>query len=326
MKRIAIFQVSIPPDSRVQWEDYVPRYALNADWHEPLNREKGKIAIYCKLDTQDDKYTAFLTFLNENGLKLPSDIGAPGHEDRFQSALRSKGVTWSIIRIEHHYTDEELREFPLLMLGVTTDPVGVDRSPRHGTLYDMTNACKRCGTGAVQVSPLMLPLKGLRKKGEIAMGPSFEEIVGAKLHQALLDAKVSGIELRQSRHYQNNEPLPWWQIISKFEMPKMSKQSRNLCRDTSPGWGCPVCERDMHAKSNNEPLDYVYDRDVIDPAAIPDVVHTWECFGRSVLNDDPVRQLVCGYAFPAILIKPRVFDILRRLKIKNVDFLPVRFV
>jgi len=70
----------------------------------------------------------------------------------------------------------------------------------------------------------------------------------------------------------------------------------------------------------------VYSRKVVDVAALPDVVHTWECFGASVSHDDPEYDTSCGPAQPLILVKVKVFDVFRRLKVKYAEFSPVRFV
>jgi len=265
----------------------------------------------------------------------PNERGLPSFERTFDSEdLRLRAVLDLCVReglkplerIEHEYTDDELRSFPLLELCIDGDPIGDHSSVMYGTAYDLSAACPRCGTGDVQISPLMIPLNGLPKKGEICLGPGFEPLVGAKLCKGLEEAGLTGLELRQTRFYRNDEPLPWWQMISTYEMPKISKASTNLGRDTDPGWGCPVCERDMHVNKKREPLDIVYERRDVDPEKIPDVVHTWERWGRSVLHDDPARQLVRGFAPPFTLVKPKFLDVVRKLRVRKVEFNPVRFI
>jgi hypothetical protein len=240
-----------------------------------------------------------------------------------RDTLRSEGFRWTE-NIVHEYTDTELRQFPLLWVSLDLDPVGLERSTGFETQYDLSMACPRCGTGARQTSPLMLPLNQLPKKGDLILGPRFKFLAGPRLRQALIDADVTGLELRQALSHRNQEPLPWWQMYSEYEMPKMSKKIKNLGRETKPGWGCPVCERDMHVRTNREPLEFLYDRNSVDPQALPDIVHTWECWGRSILNDDPMRDLVRGFATPFTLVKPKVFEIFKNFKIKDMDFVPVR--
>lgn len=325
MRRIAVINISFPPDKRNVWEDLVKQYARKTRWHEPINREKGKTSIYCEVDTQDPGYEAFKKILDERGLKYPDDVGSPGFEERFKAILESKGVTWNVIRIEHEYTDDELRSFPLLDLGVDREPI-VGANCEYGTEYETTDACPHCGTGAVQVSSLMISLKGLPKKGLICHTAKGHILLGQQLADAVLAERITGVELRQAQLHGNREPLPWWQIISTYEMPKVSKASKNLGREPLHGRSCSYCQRDMHCRMNNEPMDWVFDRHAVDPEGLPDIVHTWECFGRSFLQDDPVRDEVRGFAQPAILVKPKVLDIFRKLKIKHAVFSPVRFV
>ncbi len=95
-----------------------------------------------------------------------------------------------------------------------------------------------------------------------------------------------------------------------------------------PGCGGPLqrCQRDMHAAKGSRPLDIVYERKLVDPEQLPDAVQTWECFGRSVLHDDPIRHLIRTVAQPLILVKPKVLDVFRENKVRHVHFEPVRII
>jgi hypothetical protein len=324
MKRIAVIHISIPPGIRRQWEEIIPHYATRAEWLEPINKAHGKTSVYCHVDADNTgEYEAFTALLSAHGLRYPDDIGAPGDEERFQAVLNSDGLTWGIARIEHLYTDDELRASPLLKFSVDRKEIPCP-GPRYGTTYDMSQACPSCGTGAVQVSPHYIPAKSLPSSGLLCSTTRGEKFVAAPLMETLEAAHVTGLELRQVLSHRDRTPLQWWQIIATFEMPKVSKASINLGRDTSRGWGCSICERDMHVCTKLGEIDLVYDLRVIDLAALPDMVHTWECFGRSVLHDDPARHLVRGFAYPLTLVKPRIFDIFRGLKVKYARFAPVR--
>lgn len=236
--------------------------------------------------------------------------------------LNREGVKWSERR-ENFYTDAELRETPLLTLMVDRKPLDGE-GIEYGTTYDLSNACKRCGTGAVQTSPLLMPLNALPKKGQLCQTARGDVLVGSELRQALLDATVSGLELRQVLLYRTCERVAWWQMVTAYEMPKLSARTKGLGRVERPGWGCMVCKRDMHVQVGDEPAELFYDRAAVNYGSLPDVVHTWECFGRSVIADDPMRQLVRGFALPRILLKPRVFGIFRKPEVKGACFEPVR--
>lgn len=252
-----------------------------------------------------------------------------------RSGLEELGIRWSE-RIEHTYSDTELRRFPYLFLMIEREALE-HHSPFYGTEYDMSAACSRCGTGAVQTSPLRIPLTGLPKKGLLCKGPSWEVLVGESLAEALGSAALRGVELRQARFYRNDQPLPWWQLISRFEMPRMHGSTLGITTSetdhvTETGMviraipPCRECRKNGRFGSRKEPLEVVYSRrDLnIDIAALPDIAHTWECFGGSRLDpEDPKLNVV---AKPNLLVSPRVFDVFRRLKAKQTTFAPVRFL
>jgi hypothetical protein len=251
--------------------------------------------------------------------------------EQLRATLRSEGIEWSE-REDRIYTDAELRSYPLLCIGVARKPIE-SGGPEYGTTYDLSEACPQCGTGAVQTSPLMLRRAELPRNGLVCETCRGQVLVATKVADVLKGTSVSGLELRQARSCRDKEPLPWWQMMAPFVMPRVSSRSESLIRDTEPlfnkddpKWGCPICERDMYATKTGLPLDIVYERSQADPDDLPDAVQTWECFGRSVLRDDPERCLQVGFAEPLLLVKPKVFDVLRKLKVREASFVPVRFI
>lgn len=234
--------------------------------------------------------------------------------------LRAEGIKWSE-RIEHIYSDAELRSFPLLVLGVNRkeiDPYG----PSHGTTYDLSNACPQCGSGAVQTSPFYAPAKSFPKSGMICYA-STEVFAAEALADGLRRAETTGLELRQVQSSRDNVPLPWWQMIPRSTMPKMSGNTKGITRSEKPP-PCPVCQRDGHYHTVKEPMEIIYNSTDVLLDSLPDVVQTWECFGVSGIDRENFRR--SRFAAPAILVKPRVFDIFRKLKGKHAHFAPVRIV
>lgn len=297
---------SVERERRDELYALVDQMKCQRGWQEPMT-ERGYPALYHTFNADDPRLTFFRDYAKQFG--------------RYYSE-----------RIEHVYTDVELRTFPLLSFGVDRKPIesgGVE----YGTVYDLSKACPHCGTGAVQTSPLMLRRAELPKRGLLCETCIGQKLVATKAADVLKGSGLSGLELRQACSYRDKEPLPWWQMIARYVMPRISSRSESLIRDTQPlfsatdpKWGCPVCERDMYATKEGLPLNIVYERSQVDPEKLPDVVQTWECFGRSVLRNDPERGLQTGFAQPLLLVKPKVFDLFRKMKARGAGFSPVRIM
>jgi len=325
MKRIAMINIAVPPDTRPYWEGVVRGFGIKADWCEPLNREKGKTSIHCAVNTRDSKYEAFTAFLNKHGLRYPAYNDTPEYEKQFKAVLHSNGVTWSIYRIEHIYTDAELREFPLLRLSCNRSPADGDY-PGRGTEYDFSAGCPHCGRGARQTSPLMVTKEGLSGRALITHTVAGEILLGEPLVEAWKAAEVTGVKFRQVLHYRTGAPLPYWQVIATHEMPEMTRESKFLKGEPKPGSGCPACRRGDCTRSIFEPWEYAYSSGRVKAEDLPDVVRTWECFGESSRKGIPTENETQSIAQPDILVKPKVFDLFRRLMIRQTCFEPVRIV
>lgn len=80
----------------------------------------------------------------------------------------------------------------------------------------------------------------------------------------------------------------------------------------------PAC---LYSDGPLEPTEIAYNPEEL-PPELPDFVMSWECFGNSCLRT-PFEE--SRFAQPLILVKPRVYQILRGLKIQNAKFTPVTF-
>lgn len=221
-------------------------------------------------------------------------------------------------RIETSYTDKELRSFPYLHLMVDRTEIS-PFGPSHGTTYDLSTGCPQCGCGARQTSPFYGPIKSFPKSGMIVRS-STEMFVADALANALRRAEVTGLELRRARSSRGHEPLSWHQIIAHVTLPKMSPATKGIIRGDPPP--CPVCRRDGHYHTIHEPEEIVYRREEVNVDALPDIVATWECFGKSYIGDPELGE--SRFAGPLILTKPSVLDVFRETRVKHARFVPVR--
>ena len=254
-------------------------------------------------------------FVNHYGQYF--DESDPGLKILRDSLAKRLDFRWSE-RVEHHYTEGESHAFPLLVLWANNSEIR-PFGPSHGTTYDLSTGCAVCGCGATQTSPFLCPPSAFPKKADIAQS-STELFVSTRVADALRAGGTQGFELRQALGSKNHEPLPWWQIISRHEMPKFSDLTRGIIRGSPEP--CATCRRDGHYHDGRIPEQIAYSRQSVNPDTLPDVVHTWECFAKSHIH--PTDFSKCRIANPRILVKPNVLDIMRSLKVRHVYFAPVR--
>jgi len=234
---------------------------------------------------------------------------------RLRETLRASGIEWSERR-ENVYGEDELRRAPLLLFLPDARERGRG-GPTCGTEFDLSTACRCCGTGAQQVSPLRLDASNIPKKGTLLLTLDHETAFSTAVAQRLLDSDVSGLELRQIEACKTGERLPWFQMLADVELPPMTSSTSGLVRSNP----CHCCARDGYFDSGAEPLEPVYSARELVPEELPDVVHTYEHFGNSVLRD-PISE--SHFAQPRFLIKPRIWEILKEERVAPFTVIPVR--
>ncbi len=233
---------------------------------------------------------------------------------RLRAILSEAGIDW-LERRELLFTKAELEAAPLLWLTFGTKPGG-SIGPKYRTEYDLSHACPRCGTGAIQVSPLRLNPAEIPRKGTIFQTFDNEKLVSAELAKAFSNAEVTGLELRTAQSFRNLTDLPWVQLLAEVEMPPMLPSSKGISRDAQ----CLLCGRDGYFNSGYEPTVIQYGADQVILDNLPDAVHTYEHFGYSRL-EVPFKNSYL--AQPLLLVKPKVFRIFRQQKVRGAKFIPV---
>ncbi len=108
--------------------------------------------------------------------------------------------------IHHLYSKAELLAAGCFRLKVskTFEPAG----EQCGTRYDESRACPGCGAGALQESDLRLDLRRVPRRGDIARTIAGETIVSQRLAERMINAQLSGFELRPVRHKARYEDEP----------------------------------------------------------------------------------------------------------------------
>lgn len=237
---------------------------------------------------------------------------------RLRELLRSHNVEWSE-RKEYLYTDSELRQAPLLWMYMPTAPkdLGV---PFSRDQYDFADACPNCGTGARRIKPLIARASAFPKRAKICESAHGDVLIAASAADALRRESVTGIDLLEVHASKGDQVLPWYRLTATHELPRMSPNTRGIIMSEFKR-RCPICQQDEFYHSAHDPIEIAYSSGSVDVGQLPDVVHTWERFGKSGI-EEPFK--FSRFAPPLLLVKPRVFDLFRAEKIKRAAFLPVR--
>ena len=232
---------------------------------------------------------------------------------RLREELQAAGIDF-FERREHVYSDDELRGYSLLSLFITSAETGMG-GPTHGTEFDLSNACPECGTGARQQGALVLDKSELPTKVDLFQTLNGEVLVSPSLKNAVEGAGLSGLELRLAISHRDGEKLEWFQLMPASEMPPWDSSSVGYLRERP----CPSCDRDGYFGDTKVPLEVAYRKDAL--AAAAEISWTYERFGNSALREDFTAS---HFAPPRPLVSPRFLDVLRKERVRNCAFLPVR--
>jgi hypothetical protein len=220
-----------------------------------------------------------------------------------------------VVRRQVTYAEEDIRAAALVVLVVRRPEKG-HGGPRYGTEFDLSGACARCGTGAVQRGPLVVKPSELAKGGDVALTYDHEVLLSPRLADALRSRGLPADALRPVRG-RKGEAVEWVQLLPIFELPPVAPETRGLVRERP----CPVCRRDGFYVDAQAPLELVYPRAAVDPASFPGAALTWERFGTSRI-DGPADGR--GFASPLVVMTSSLADAFPELGVKAVERLPVQ--
>lgn len=204
------------------------------------------------------------------------------------------------------------------------------RSSPHGesgesinTIYDMANSCKRCGTGAIVIPPLVVKTS---YKKELTLTLNDDFLLSENVYNHLKLANVKGVENLYKVLNKRTNTVVYYHLTSPYIFPKMLPTSEGIQTEDQ----CTECHRDgyydkiiMKPFMPSIPIPAVYKYKIEDVSFLnqSDIYTTWECF--CVSNLIASEKYVVGYARPVIIIRENVKLILESLKIKKLEFEPI---
>lgn len=127
-------------------------------------------------------------------------------DKHFQASNYEKGYAYSSWSIARYYTKKEIERAELFDLQWTRvfDPCGEE----CGTEYDDSEVCQLCGYGRKQTGDLRLDYRKLPKRADLARSLWWDYLINQRLAEILVDAKITGFELRPTRHKAKYEDDP----------------------------------------------------------------------------------------------------------------------
>lgn len=241
----------------------------------------------------------------------------------FLAMLRSRGCTPRVRRKNVYDIDELLRQ-SLLGLVITSHPTGMGGAA-HGTVFDTSAACQACGSGAQQVSDLVV--SGVRDSSGYALRQLLtgEKLVSAKLVHDLLEAGFAANDFRRVVASGRATPLSWLQLTPEHQMPPWSGKTTGIAPGNAPDGSCKKCRRDQHCRVSREPVEVWYPQG--DACAVPPLrlARTWELSGKAAVSRDASGALQprC-VAQPFVLVPPDFVRATRARRVARCEFFPVR--
>lgn len=242
-------------------------------------------------------------------IALPPSDPRLGH---LRTALVELGASMSE-RLERSYTIREAAQAPAVWLSVARAPRG-EGGPRHGTSFDLADACNRCGTGAAQTSPLVVLAQELPQPTAQCWTTLAGDILVAASVRSGWEG-INGLDLLEAR-LPDGSPTGWFQLLMREPLPPLSAATRGIRCDTL----CDGCRRSGFFHAVDVPVElrfreraeYLFDR----------AHSTWEWFGHGILREPFHRSVL---AQPLLTIPGGAMEPLLRSWPKGLVATPVSF-
>ena len=199
---------------------------------------KIRIRIECKSsEVKDfvykykDRALGFEKDKKERFFDLVFPEGAP-ELDEIRKHMEAQGVGFGETR-KIDYTVAEVDRIPYFRMDVEHFKMP-DDALKAGATY-MYKGCKKCCSGAVQLTPLKLPLKRLKYYDIVRVAP---ELVISRRVKELFDQKgVLGCEYLEVYDKKTKKPTPeYYELRITTVLPKVRNQDFVTIREV-----CPVC-------------------------------------------------------------------------------------
>nr|WP_320058447.1 hypothetical protein [uncultured Bacteroides sp.] len=189
--------------------------------------------------------------------------------------------------------------------------------------YDLSLACKKCGTGATLQRQLRTIKLGQVSKDFFATLDD-DYIISERLYNYLKEEGIKLGKLNKIVNFKNIE-LPFYHLYSTLTLPPATKKDGLTVENQ-----CSECKRngyfntaifslpDSNIPTKILPYDLHYQPSDMEIFNQIDFAFTWECMGLSNLKAH--GNFVVRYARPLLVVSEKFKLTLEKLKIKGVEF------
>ena len=194
--------------------------------------------------------------------------------------------------------------------------------------YDLTQACKECGTGATLIGHLRV--KGLSKVNKYFLETVDGDYLISKNLYIQIKSSFPQFKLLQVIDSRNNF-LDYYHLTGNVTLPKFKKDSSGYIIDRQ----CQTCKRNGYFTDaeigdykKNMPTvvhPYILRYDIADFENIKNeyILNTWECFGLSNKTKNGIH--VIRYARPITIVNEDVKNIFDNVKVKGIEYEQIIF-
>jgi hypothetical protein len=243
--------------------------------------------------------------------------------EAFRGVARRYGIRWSCRR-EDLFGAKELSGSQGLLLRVNREFSGVGIGPR--TVFDRAKACPVCNCpltpkGIVELSGSLDALTQTTSKlGYTREGALL--LVSAEIRDAI--ENVSGFDDVEFLDVCVNGrvAIGWHVLHAMISLPKACCSSVGLSREKFPlGEPCNVCQRDCYSDLPDVPITLKYQKDICDRITVRS---TWECFGKTVIDEGEGGRWARALAVPKLVCSPDIYFAIKGIVGKQVYARPIQ--
>ena len=222
-----------------------------------------------------------------------------------EAEYQARGTTlFTMCTMRRHYAPSELQAAERLKVAFA--PFFMPSGEECGTRYDDARACPLCGAGAPQLGELRLNVGRIPKSRDLAFTPGAEFVVSSRLAKAMRARRITGFQLRPVLSKGGRPTDAWHQLLIPSATVEASPPTLFGASYLTPEPDEARCPQGhvlgrrllspLHiARSSLQPLD-------------------WQALrGRLGSRQGLFRP------YPLFIISPRLYRLLKELKVRNLN-------